>query len=321
VKISVLGAGAFGTALAIALANSETQTILWSRSAETANAMDETRENTSRLPGFQIPRTVLVTSDMAEAAKSDVLLVAVPTQTLATLLDQYGHLFYRSFVIACCKGIDLASGEGPAEVIAKFCPDATPGVLTGPSFAVDIAAGQPTALILATEGDTDGRLLQHSLSRPALRIYRTDDVKGAELGGALKNVIAIAAGLTIGAGLGESARAAVITRGFAEMVRYGLTHGAKPETLSGLSGMGDLMLTCSSDKSRNFSAGLALGRGEELPANVTIEGLASARAIASLAKLLEIEMPIAAVVDDVASGRLTVEAAAKDLLSRPLKKE
>ncbi|MBC7157371.1 MAG: NAD(P)H-dependent glycerol-3-phosphate dehydrogenase, partial [Rhodobacteraceae bacterium] len=221
----------------------------------------------------------------------------------------------------CCKGIELGSGLGPAGLIARALPGARAALLTGPGFAADIGAGLPTALTLACADDALGAALQAALAGPVIRLYRTSDVAGAELGGALKNVIAIAAGLTIGAGLGDSARAAVLTRGFAEMVRLATACGARAETLAGLSGLGDLVLTCTSEKSRNFTHGVALGRGAVPAAGVTVEGVATATAALALARGAGVEMPLARTVAEVCAGTTPLNAAIAGLMARPLKEE
>ena len=239
-------------------------------------------------------------------------------QSLAQFLTEHADLLDGKTLVACCKGIDLQSGLGPAEIIRQTCPNAIPAILSGPSFAVDIAAGLPTALTLAVE---DGERLQEILSTANIRIYRSADLTGVEIGGALKNVVAIACGIATGAGLGESAHAALMTRGYAEMQRFALSRGALPETLSGLSGFGDLALTCSSEKSRNFAYGLALGRGSKLPEGTTVEGKATAKAVSNLAQKDGLDLPIANMVVAVLENHLTIEEAVQSLLTRPLKEE
>lgn len=314
-SIAILGAGAFGTALAIALARDGREVVLWGRET---GAMQMHRENSRRLPGFAFPEALEVTDDIARAEGADIVLLGVPMQALAGFLELHGELFRDKPVIATCKGIDLETGLNPAEIIARACPSARPALLSGPSFAVDIAAGLPTALTLAAE---DGADLQEALATPTLRLYRAEDMSGVALGGALKNVVAIAAGLTIGAGMGDSARAALMARGFAEMVRFATARGARAETLSGLSGLGDLVLTCTSEKSRNFRHGLALGRGEVPEPGVTVEGVATARAVEKLAREVGIDMPVAEMVVAVTEGRLSPEDARAHLLARPLREE
>lgn len=312
-SIAVLGAGAFGSALAVALAARGPVT-LWGRSTGWG------REN-PRLPGVTLPDAITVTDDLPQAARADTLLLALPAQKLgAFLADHAAHLDGKTLV-STAKGIDLTRLTGPSQLIVSACPAATVAVLTGPSFAADIARGLPTALTLACADPGRGKALQHALSTPVLRLYRSSDVTGAELGGALKNVIAIAAGTVMGAGLGDSARAAIITRGFAEMTRLSARLGARPETLTGLSGLGDLMLTCSSVQSRNFRFGHAIGSGSDFDSGTTVEGAATARAVPRLAAELDEELPIAAMVARLAQGAVSVENAMEHLMNRPLKEE
>lgn len=315
--IAVFGAGAFGTSLAIALSRNGAEIALWCRDTDVATSMQTNRESGARLPGYPLPESLSVTSDIG-SIQSDICLVAVPMQSLKSFLETAN--FGGRKLIACCKGIDISTGKGPVATIQNAAPDAMPALLTGPSFAADIARGLPTALTLAALDDTVASELQTALSRPMLRLYRTSDTIGAELGGALKNVMALASGMAIGAGFGDSARAAVIARGFAEMTRYASTKGALLETLQGLSGLGDLVLTCTSDKSRNFRAGVCFGRGEP-PEVMTIEGIATAAAVANDAQLTGLDMPITRAVAAVTSGELDVRTAVEGLLSRPFRKE
>lgn len=310
--IAVLGAGAFGTALAVALSTVAPVT-LWGR--ETGFGRDN-----PRLPGVTLPEAVRVTDDLS-AIEAGTLLIAVPAQALGAFAAAHAARLDGRRLVSCAKGIDLATGQSPARLLAAACPAATVAVLTGPSFAADIARGLPTALTLACADAVAGRALQHDLSTPALRLYRTTDVTGAELGGALKNVMAIAAGAAIGAGFGDSARAAIITRGFAEMGRFAATQGARPDTLTGLSGLGDLILTATSAQSRNYRYGVALGQGAPFDAAVTVEGAATARALAALAARAGLDLPISTRVAALAEGRLDVKTAMNSLLSRPLKEE
>jgi glycerol-3-phosphate dehydrogenase (NAD(P)+) len=316
-SIAVLGAGAFGTALAISLANKGPVT-LWAR--ELAD-MQSRRENTNRLLGCPFPDALFVTDDLEHASKAKILLIAVPLQKLRAFTQDHAPLFSGKTLVACCKGIELSTGYGPVSVIADTVPDATPAILTGPCFAADIARGLPTALTLACADDTAGRTLQQALTTANLRLYRTADTTGAELGGALKNVIAIACGTAIGAGLGESARAALMTRGFAEMQRLAAYLNADPKTLSGLSGFGDLTLTCTSEQSRNYRLGLSLGKGADFDASTTVEGAATARAVDDLAQKAQLDMPITSVVAALLDQRLDVATAMNALLTRPLKEE
>lgn len=312
--IGIAGAGAFGTALAVALASGGRQVTLWGRD----EALRTTRQS-PRLPGVALPEGVTLAENVSDIAESEVVLLALPMQQLRGFLSGAGAALLDSDLIACCKGIDLTTLKGPAEVMAEAGAKGQLGILTGPSFAADIARGLPTALTLASAGDR-AEAMQALLSTPTLRLYRTDDVVGAELGGALKNVIAIAAGVVAGAGLGDSARAALVTRGYAEMLRLALALGAKAETLAGLSGLGDLILTCTSAQSRNFAHGVALGAGRPV-AQATVEGVATAQAAVRLATGMGIEMPVAAMVARLVAEEIGVAEAVRQLMSRPLKQE
>ncbi len=316
-SVSVLGAGAFGTALAISLTQNGPVT-LWARNI---GDMARTRENTARLPGCPLPDAIRVTDDLGIACQAETLLMAVPMQKLREVLTTYATQLAGKRLVACCKGIELTTGVGPVTVIQQIIPSAAAAILTGPSFAADIARGLPTALTLACGDDDVGALLQRALTTPNLRLYRTTDTVGAELGGALKNVIAIASGAAIGAGLGESARAAVMTRGFAEMQRLATHLHADPNTLAGLSGFGDLTLTCTSTQSRNYRLGLSLGQSQAFDPNTTVEGAATAQAVHALALKEGLDLPITTAVAGLLDGRLDVATAMRGLLSRPLKEE
>ncbi|XZQ29377.1 NAD(P)H-dependent glycerol-3-phosphate dehydrogenase [Rhodobacter capsulatus] len=316
--IAVLGPGAFGTALAISLAQ-RGPVLLWARDAAQVAEMRESRRNDRRLPGAVLPEALTVTDRIEDAAGCDIVLLGVPMQKMGGFLSENAGLLDGKVLVSCSKGIDLATGRGSVALIEAACPGALAAVLTGPSFAADIARGLPTALTLACR--TDAPDLQARLSTPTLRLYRTTDMIGAELGGALKNVIAIAAGVVIGANLGDSARAALMTRGFAEMNRLAMKLGARPETLMGLSGFGDLVLTCTSLQSRNFRYGIALGSGSAFDPGVTVEGAATARAVTGLARDHGLEMPIAAMIAALCAQKISVADAVTALLSRPLKEE
>jgi glycerol-3-phosphate dehydrogenase (NAD(P)+) len=316
--IGVAGAGAFGAALAVAQGREGRAVRLWARSG--AADMAATRA-APRLPGVALPAEVEPVADLAALADCGTVLLALPAQALAAFLARAGAALDGRVLVACCKGLDLTTQQGPRALIAAACPGAVPMVLTGPSFAADIARGLATALTLAGHDRARLRAVQAQLSTPALRLYAGTDVTGAELGGALKNVIAIACGVVIGRGLGESARAALMTRGFAEMVRLAVACGARAGTLAGLSGLGDLVLTCTSAQSRNFRFGLALGRGEPFDPAVTVEGAATARAALPLAAGLGVEMPVTAAVAALLDDPGGVEGAIGALLARPLKEE
>ncbi|WP_136636061.1 NAD(P)H-dependent glycerol-3-phosphate dehydrogenase [Pseudooceanicola onchidii] len=316
---SVIGAGAFGTALAISLSRSGAEVTLWARDVAQVAAMATTRENAARLPGMAFPDALRVSDDAGSLPDGPVLL-AVPMQKLRVALDDLPDFGPRPLV-ACCKGIELSSGLSPTQVIAEMRPDAPAAILTGPSFAQDIARGLPTALTLACADEGLSADLQSTLTTQNIRVYRTTDVPGAEIGGAVKNVMAIACGAAIGAGLGDSARAALMTRGYAEMQRMALALGAQADTLAGLSGFGDLALTCTSDLSRNYRFGLSIGTGEGFDPSVTVEGAATARALKARARALSLDMPITDAVVDLIDGTLGVRDAMTRLLSRPLKEE
>lgn len=318
-RISIVGAGAFGTALAVQFARSGHEVMLCTRSAEQAAILAKDGENTTRLAGVKFPANLNVTSDLS-ALSGDALLLAMPAQAIGPFLRENAGTLHASAMVACCKGIDIQTGRGPADLIQDLT-DATPAILTGPSFASDIAIGLPTALTLACADEKIGAALQATLATNTLRLYRSTDVKGAQLGGALKNVMAIACGLAIGAGLGKSARAALMTRGFAEMNRFAIPRGAKAQTLAGLSGLGDLALTCTSMQSRNFAFGVGLAQGKTDTAGKTVEGVATAQAVNTLALAEGLDLPITKLVFAVTSGQMPLADAIRALLSRPLKEE
>ena len=315
--ISVLGGGAFGTALAITLATKGPIT-LWARDPAD---MQIARENKARLPNCPFPDALSVTGDLDEALRSQTVLLALPMQKLRGFVREHAAALAGKSLVACCKGIELSSGAGPVQIITEEVPTAQAAILTGPSFAADIARGLPTALTLAVADDAVAQRLQAELTTPSLRLYRTTDMIGAELGGALKNVVAIACGTAMGAGMGESARAALMTRGYAEMKRMAEYRGADPDTLAGLSGFGDLTLTCTSEGSRNYRLGLSLGRGETFDAGTTVEGMATARAVAKVAQDAGLDMPITMAVAGLLDKSLDVKTAVHSLLTRPLKEE
>lgn len=319
-QLGVIGAGAFGTALAIAQAQAGRRVALWARDGAQAQAMAEDRVNEARLPGAALPEEITVTDDLTRAAQAPVLLLAVPTQALRGLLQTHAAALKGSVLVLCCKGIERGTGLLPTQVVADVLPGALSAVLTGPSFAADIASGKPTALTLATDAP-QAATLQTGLATRNLRLYLSDDPMGAQLGGALKNVIAIAAGLTIGAGLGESARAALMTRGFAEIARLAEARGAQAATLWGLSGFGDLVLTCTSEKSRNYRHGLALGAGRAPEGGQTVEGVMTAHAITEAHEDAAGSLPVTAMVSAFLQGRVRIDEAIGLLLSRPLRHE
>lgn len=311
--IGVIGGGAFGTALAIALSSDGTDVRLWMR--KDAEMVQKARQNARRLPEIALPKTLTVTGQLDDLNASQALLLALPAQQTASFLTSNLAHLPKVPLLLCAKGIALDEMKLQSDLVMD---DRSKAILTGPGFAGEIASGLPTALTLASQDD-GLEALQELLSRPKLRLYRSEDIIGAQLGGALKNVIAIAAGIVMGAGLGESARAAVVTRGFAEMCRLAHAMGAENNTLNGLSGLGDLMLSCASDKSRNFAFGQALGQGATGPEQTT-EGIATAKASVQLALLHKVDMPVAAAVADVLGGA-SISAVMERLLSRPLRAE
>ena len=317
--IGVVGAGAFGTALAVAEAAAGRAVRLWGRDADRMAAIDGARENPA-LPGLPLPPALAATGALAALAEAEAILLAVPAQQTEAFLAERGAVLPAAPLVLCAKGIDARTLRRQTEIAAALLPGRPLAALTGPGFAAEIARGLPTALTLACADPALGRALQAGLATPRLRLYLTDDVTGAELGGALKNVIAIACGMVEGARLGASARAALMTRGFAEMTRLAVAIGARPETLAGLSGLGDLSLTCNSAQSRNFLAGRALGAGETRPGG-TVEGVATARAACTLGTAHGVELPIAAAVADVLDGTATLAGAMEGLLARPLTTE
>lgn len=317
--ITVLGAGAFGTSLAISLARTGQPVTLWARSG--GAQMQASRQNIRRLPGAPFPDSLTVIDALAEISEDGPVLLAVPMQELRSFLTENARILAYRTLIAACKGLDLTTHHGPVETLRACLPEARAALLTGPSFAADIAHGLPTALTLACATAELGKDLQQALTTPNLRIYRTTDTAGAELGGALKNVIAIACGSCIGKGMGDSARAALMTRGFAEMQRLALRRGAQPDTLTGLAGFGDLALTCTSELSRNYRFGLALGREDAFDTSLTVEGVPTAKAVVAWAKELDIDMPICTAVAALSDGAYSVSEALHSLLSRPLKEE
>ena len=320
--VAVVGAGAWGTALAnVAAEASGGPVVLLGRDAGYMAEIDRTRENAARLLGAPLHPGVRPTADRAGLRGAEVVLLVVPTQTLRSVAaDIAPHLESAAAVVACCKGVERGTRALPHDVLAEALPGRPAALLSGPSFAEDVAHGLPTAVTLACADEALAGRIAATLATRSFRPYRSSDVVGVALGGAAKNVLAIAAGVVEGRGLGASAVAALIARGFAELARLGAALGARPETLAGLSGLGDLVLTATSQKSRNFSFGLAIGRGEP-PAAKLAEGAATAEALAALAAERGVEMPISAAVAEVVAGRMSVAEAIDNLLARPLKAE
>lgn len=319
--VAVIGAGAWGTALAGAAARAGRSVTLYARSAASVARMRATHENI-RLPGVRLEGGIDITGDIAQAARADVILIATPAQSLREAVSAIApHLKPASPVVATAKGIERGTHQFMTDVIAETAPNAVPAILSGPSFADDVARGLPTAVTLATMDETLAAALVQALGSPTFRPYHTTDVRGVEIGGAAKNVLAIAAGIVVGRKLGASAQAALTTRGFSELARLGRACGARAETLVGLSGLGDLILTCSSLQSRNFALGAALGRGEPPAPGKLAEGQFTAPVLAELAASRGVDMPVSSAVAAILAGRITIDAAIEALLTRPFKAE
>lgn len=319
--IAVIGAGAFGTALAIAFSQTGRQVFLWSRDPAAVRAMQDARQNAKYLPHIPFPSALRPIADLRELPMDALQVLSVPAQQTDGFLQQYGDALPDAPLVLTAKGIDLSHTSLQSDIVARTLPKRRIAVLSGPGFAGEVARGLPTAFSLACADDVLGTQLQDRLSTPVLRFYRTKDIIGVQLGGALKNVVALACGMCDGAALGESARAALMTRGFAEMTRLGSAMGANAATFSGLSGLGDLALTCSTLQSRNFAAGRALGQAGKIEPGQTVEGVATAHAVLTLAKQHKVDMPIAEAVSMVLEGEIGIAEAMKHLLSRPLKEE
>ena len=326
-SIGVIGAGAWGTALAQTARLAGRDVALWAREAEVADEINSAHRNSIFLPGVPLDARLAATSDLAEIAERDAILLVPPAQHVrATAIALAPLLVPGTPVVVCAKGLEQATGKLMGEVLAETLPRATLAVLSGPSFAADVARGLPAALTLATESADLGRRLAEAIGYRNFRLYWSDDTIGVQLGGAIKNVLAIAAGVVDGKGLGASAHAALVTRGFAEMRRLGAALGARAETLAGLSGLGDLVLTCGSPQSRNMSLGRALGQGQRLDdvlgsRRSVAEGVYTAAAVVRLAGVHAVEMPIAAAVHAIVTGALDVDTAIETLLARLVRAE
>jgi len=320
-SVAVIGAGAWGTALAGVAARAGRDVILYARDAASAAEIAATRVN-PKLSGVRLDASVRVTDDVALAALADIILIATPAQNLRQAVSALVPYLARATpVIACAKGIERGTHKFMTEVIAEAAPDAIPAILSGPSFAEDVARGLPTAVTLAAKDEALASALVQSLGSSTFRPYHTSDVRGVEIGGAAKNVLAIAAGIVVGKKLGASAQAALTTRGFSELVRLGRACGARGETMAGLSGLGDLILTCGSPQSRNFALGIALGRGEARPRDKLAEGEFTAPVLIELAASQNVDMPVSNAVAAILSGATTIDAAIESLLTRPFKAE
>jgi glycerol-3-phosphate dehydrogenase (NAD(P)+) len=320
-SIAVIGAGAYGTALADVAARAGREVVLYARSPAAAEMMQTARRN-PRLPSASIDDAVFVTADLALAARADIILLAVPSQQLRAALTAIAPLLTAGRpVVACAKGIEQGSHKFMTEVIADMAPDALPAILSGPNFADEVAAGLPTAVTLACADEQVAIDLVQALGSATFRPYHSTDVRGVEIGGAAKNVLAIAAGIVAGRELGASALAALTTRGFSELLRLGVACGARAETISGLSGLGDLILSCASAQSRNFALGVALGRSEPAPAGKLAEGAFTAPVLIELAAANNVDMPVAKAVAMILDGSASVDQVIEGLLTRPFKAE
>ena len=326
-RIGVIGAGAWGTALAQLCAQNGHDVTVWAYEDTVVTAINTQHTNPVYLPGISLHPALRASGDVAAVAACDVLLAVPPAQHMrATLARFAAHVADKAPIVLCSKGIEQSTLSLMTDVLRQTIPQATVAALSGPSFAVDVARGLPTAVTLACGDAVLAQRLASAVSAPHFRPYLSDDVTGAEIGGAVKNVLAVGCGITEGAGLGASARAALIARGFSEMTRIGVALGARPDTMAGLSGLGDLVLTCTSAQSRNYSLGVALGRGQSVAEAMedkhsVAEGAATAPALIALCRKLGVDTPVIDAVADVISGALTVDAAVARLLARPLSAE
>jgi glycerol-3-phosphate dehydrogenase (NAD(P)+) len=324
--IGIVGAGAFGTALAQSAARAGRKVTVFARDAAQVEDINLSHTNSKALKGCKLESAVRATGELAALSSCNVVLLALPMQATRQVAEALAMVLPVGLPVVCtAKGIERGTQMFATELAQEVLPGHPAAVLSGPSFAVDIAAGLPTAVTLAASDPYLAQALALALNTPTLRIYHSTDVRGVEIGGAAKNVLAIAAGVVMGRGLGDSARAALVTRGFAELRRFGQAYGAKPETLMGLSGLGDLLLTASSPQSRNYALGLKLGGGtplaEALGSGKLAEGASTATALMDLAKAREIDMPISGMVDALLNGWVTVDGALEALLNRPQKAE
>lgn len=326
-SVGIVGAGAWGTALAITARRAGRDVLIWAYEPETLDDINTRHRNTTYLPGVTLDPGIEATARFNEVATCDVLLIVTPAQHVRGITAELAaYVKAGGPLVICAKGIEQGTGKLLSQIVGENVPAAQLAVLSGPSFASEVADGRPAALTLATADEALGEALAHALSHPPFRCYWSSDVIGAQIGGAIKNVYAIGAGIVAGKALGASAQAALVTRGFAEMMRFALSFGARRETLTGLSGLGDLILTCGSSQSRNMSLGYALGQGRSLgevlkPRYSVTEGLYTAGAVVEIATARNIEMPIAQAVHAVISGQATVDEAIGALLARPLRSE
>ena len=321
--IAVIGAGAWGTALALTCVRAGRNVTLWEHDPNNAQQLRKNRESLF-LPGTRIDERIAIAPDLAEAARASAILLVVPAQAVRAVAKALGPLLAEGTpVIVCAKGIERRTKKFMTEVVAECASTAAPAILSGPSFAADVARGMPTAVTLAAADDKLAGALAHAVGSATFRPYHSSDVRGVEIGGAAKNVLAIAAGIVTGRGLGASALAALTTRGFAELVRFGRAYGAKPETMMGLCGLGDVLLTCSSPQSRNFTFGVKLGRGEKPDAIHAglAEGVFTAPVLLEMARDRSVDMPISAAVAALLAEQTSVDAVIESLMTRPFKAE
>ncbi len=327
-RLAIIGGGAWGTALALLARRAGARPTLWARDPEVVAAINERHENPLFLPGIALDPAIAACSSLACALEgAEALLLVVPSQFLRAILLLLAPQIPPGLpLLLCSKGIEIASQKTMSELAGELLPGSPLAVLSGPSFAFEVARDLPTAVTIASVDPSLARAFIAALGNPRFRPYLSTDPIGAEIGGAVKNVLAIACGIVLGCGLGENARAAVITRGLAEVMRLGLAKGGRAETMSGLSGLGDLVLTCSGAGSRNFALGQALGRGTSLESllegrRTVVEGVATARAVVELARRLEVEMPISAAVEAVLYRGAAIDAMTRELLNRPYRSE
>ena len=325
--LGIIGAGAWGTALAHALARAGRGVTLWAREAEVADAINGEHRNPLFLPGVDLDPAIAATTDGAKAARADAVLLVAPAQFMREVCAPLAAAWTPGVpAVICAKGIEAETLALMSEVVADVLPEAPIAVLSGPTFAREVAAGKPAAVTLAATDSSLGEDLARAIGTPRFRTYLTDDLIGAQMGGAVKNVLAIACGIVHGRGLGDNARAALISRGLGEIVRLGKAKGGRPETLMGLSGLGDLTLTCNAMQSRNYSLGAALGEGASLDeilrdrASVA-EGVFTASSVAALARKLDVDMPISAAVDQVLNQGADIDDTIAGLLARPFQAE
>ncbi|MBF9232935.1 NAD(P)H-dependent glycerol-3-phosphate dehydrogenase [Microvirga alba] len=323
--IGIAGAGAWGTALANAAALAGNDVVLWMRDPDQATTLTATRTNERFLPGVRLHGRIRFTADLPDLADTQAVLLVTPAQTTREMTAALAAVLpAQTPLVLCAKGIERGSNAFLSDIVTEVRPGAPLAILSGPSFAHDVARGLPTAVTLACENGALAEDIATALSGSTFRVYHITDVRGVEIGGAAKNVLAIACGAVVGRGLGESAKAALVARGFAELLRFARAYGGQAETLMGLSGLGDLVLTCSSAQSRNFAFGMRLGQGlspQEAAGGKLVEGAATASALTALARARHVDMPIAEAVEQILNGAWTLDQAVDTLMNRPIRSE